>query len=91
MQQMSVKSPDTDAVFHLVFSQVNKGHLITGYESTVKAASTAGQQDRTVHIEYQEIEGLELPQTLIATFPAPAAKLTVQFKFEDYQIKREPH
>jgi len=86
IEQIEVASPQFNAAFKTQWSNTPKGLLLVAYGAAIKTASAS--LSLTVKIEYQEIEGLELPSAIVATVPAGDGEVAIPVAFADYQIKK---
>lgn len=67
---------------HPQFSRGSQGYVLTGY------AGTFGQANVSFHVEYGEIQGLQLPAAVTATVGVPGNEIPMRFSFAGYEIKR---
>lgn len=83
-----VKMPDLEATLQLKFAPHEGGLVLDGYESTVKTGNAQPQQ-MSIKIEYQEIEGLALPQTVRIAMSLPQGQLDEPITFRNCQVKKK--
>ena len=83
-----VKMPDLEATLHLKFAPHEGGLVLDSYESTVKTGNGQAQQ-MSIKIQYQEIEGLALPQTVRVAMSLPQGQLDEPITFSNCQVKKK--
>jgi hypothetical protein len=69
------------------FTKTDKGFLISGYESNYQFAS-GKESHLAVQIEYNNVEGLQLPGKLLVDATANGSTHKWQLQFSDYQVKK---
>ena len=83
LTELRLTSSDLEGVFRPRFSRQPKGYLLTALESSLTTKSQTAESAFTV--EYQEVEGLELPKTVVAK----AGSVRIPLNFSDYHIKTD--
>jgi hypothetical protein len=61
---IAVSSKEFDSTLQPLFKQTAKGLLLSGYQAIYIGASAADKTELQVKVEYQQIDGLQLPKTL---------------------------
>lgn len=79
--ELRVISPDFEHVFHPQFSRRSNGYLLTSADSSLRMKSFAVESAFTV--DYQEVEGFELPKTVTAKI----GDTQIALNFNDYRLK----
>jgi hypothetical protein len=64
-----------------------KGWRLAGYEATYSSGAGPSQKV-SIAIDYQDVEGLQLPRSINATIPIPAGTVIFPFAFVDPHIER---
>lgn len=64
IRYMKITNPEFDATMRPQFAKTAKGWLVTGYSATYAGKSVADTVELLVAINYQAVDGLQLPQTL---------------------------
>jgi hypothetical protein len=59
-----VRSKEFDSTLQPLFKQTGKGLLLSGYQATYIGASAADKTELQVKVDYQQVDGLQLPKTL---------------------------
>ena len=81
----------TDATSHgsikPQFIKSQKGFLLMGYEATYEPTSGPGKTHLTVQIEYQEVNGLQLPRRMHMDSVFDGQSATTELVFSDYKVK----
>jgi hypothetical protein len=60
----AVSSKEFDSTLQPLFKQTAKGFLLSGYQATYTGTSAAEKTELQVKVDYQQIDGLQLPKTL---------------------------
>ncbi len=60
----AVSSKEFDSTLQPLFKQTAKGLLLSGYQAIYSGASAAEKTELQVKIDYQQVDGLQLPKTL---------------------------
>ncbi len=60
----AVSSKDFDSTLQPLFKQTAKGLLLSGYQAIYIGASAAEKTELQVKVDYQQVDGLQLPKTL---------------------------
>jgi hypothetical protein len=61
-----VKSKEFDSALQPLFKQTDKGLLLSNYQGIYNGRSAAEKTELQVKVDYQQVNGLQLPQTLDA-------------------------
>jgi hypothetical protein len=80
-----------DAKYHSAikpqFAKTQKGFLLTGYEATFDPVSGPGKTHLSVQVEYQEVNGLNVPRKMHLDSIFDGVPSTTELVFSDYKIK----
>lgn len=87
IEEVKVTSPEFDATLDPDWSPSNKGLLLAGYQASYKATAIEPIH-LSVNIEYREVEGLNLPSTVVAAAPLTGGPIPIRLVFQDYQVKK---
>ncbi len=81
ISSMRVKTTEFDSTIKPQFKKVPKGLLLSGYQALYRGATPAEATDLDVSIDYQEINGLQIPQeiSLSGSYGASPFKVKVNF------------
>ena len=81
ISSMRVKTSEFDSTIKPQFKKIPKGLLISGYQALYRGATAADATDLDVAINYQEINGLQIPQeiSLSGSYGASPFKVKVNF------------
>jgi hypothetical protein len=60
----AVRSKEFDSTLQPLFKQTAKGLLLSGYQAIYTGASAAEKTELQVKVDYQQVDGLQLPKTL---------------------------
>jgi len=76
-----VRSKEFDSTLQPLFKQTAKGLLLSGYQAIYIGASATDKTELQVKVEYQQVDGLQLPKTLDAqgSFGGNPFKVEVAF------------
>jgi hypothetical protein len=76
-----VSSKEFESTLQPLFKQTAKGFLLSGYQAIYIGASAADKTELQVKVEYQQVDGLQLPKTLDAqgSFGGNPFKVEVAF------------
>ena len=61
-----VSSKAFESTLQPLFKQTAKGLLLSGYQAIYTGASAADKTELQVKVDYQQVDGLQLPKTLDA-------------------------
>ena len=87
MDEVSVATPQFEGTVRPKFSRNKRGFVLASYDVVYKAESGNPQQ-LAVKIEYQNVEGFDLPSTIEATVTSPGGVVDVHLTFTDYRVKK---
>jgi hypothetical protein len=81
ISSMRVKTSEFDSTIKPQFKKIPKGLLLSGYQALYRGATPAEATDLDVSIDYQEINGLQIPQelSLSGSYGASPFKVKVNF------------
>jgi hypothetical protein len=81
ISSMRVKTSEFDSTIKPQFKKIPKGLLISGYQALYRGATAAEATDLDVTIDYQDINGLQIPQeiSLSGSYGASPFKVKVNF------------
>jgi len=81
ISSMRVKTSEFDSTIKPQFKKVPKGLLLSSYQALYRGATAADATDLDVSINYQEINGLQIPQelSLSGSYGASPFKVKVNF------------
>jgi len=84
--EISVITPKLAATLHPHFTRSEKGYLLNAVYATYKVE--ANQSNLTMKVEYQNVEGFTLPETLSASVVAQGLEVPIIVKFVAYKVTR---
>jgi hypothetical protein len=87
ISQTTISTPQLNAVFHPQFYRTKKGYLLSGIEGLYTAPANT-QRPFAMHIDYQEVEGFNLPSKVDSSTPFGGKMVHVQLAFTAYRIKK---
>src|SRR5437868_4750330 len=65
------------------------GFVLSGYQGDYTPTSGPGVVHLNINIRSQEVEGLQLPQTLVVDASVDGSPTNMELKFSDYQVKKK--
>jgi hypothetical protein len=84
---IKVTSPEFLSTFRPVFTRTQKGFILSGYSADYQPTSGKGVVALTVQVEYQEVNGLQLPRKLSLDSKYDGNPTQMELIFADYQVK----
>jgi hypothetical protein len=84
---VKVVSAEFSSVFKPLFTRTQKGFVLSGYSADYRPTSGKGIVALEVRIEYQEVNGLQLPRKLSLDSVYDGAPTQMELVFSDYQVK----
>lgn len=69
------------------FMKTQKGYVLTGYEATYQPATGPGVTRLSVQLDYQEVNGLQLPRKLHMDGVYDGNSFEMELLFSKYQVK----
>jgi hypothetical protein len=87
--EFKVSGPEFNASVKPQFKSTPKGFLVTGYQATYQASSGTESYQLSVQIDYQEVEGFQVPAKLGVDATVNAATHKMELQFTGYQIKKQ--
>jgi hypothetical protein len=86
IERIEVTSPQFNATFKTQWSNTAKGLLLAAYDAEIKTASASSVL--SVKIDYDEIEGFELPSAIEAAVQVAQGKVPIRIDFAGYEVKK---
>jgi hypothetical protein len=87
ISEIKVDSPAFKSVLKPVFSKNPQGFLLTGYDATYQEPSGKVGVQLKVQIDYQQVNGFQLPNKLNLTGSYQGTPFAMELTFSDYQVK----
>jgi hypothetical protein len=84
---IKVTSPEFLSSFRPVFARTQKGFILSGYSADYQPRVGSGTVALKVQLEYQEVNGLQLPRKLSLDSVYDGAPTQMELVFGDYQVK----
>ncbi|HUQ30665.1 MAG TPA: hypothetical protein VM095_01040 [Pyrinomonadaceae bacterium] len=85
--ELKVSSPQFKGLINPHFIKTPKGYVLTGYEGNFEPATGPGKTQLSVKLDYQEVNGLQLPHKLFIDSSYDGEATQVELLFSDYKIK----
>jgi hypothetical protein len=85
---VKVVSAEFDSSIWPKFTRSDRGLVLTGYSAKYLPAKGAGKVDLDIQIEYQDVQGLRLPQRLRMHSVLDGETTETELVFSDYQVKK---
>jgi hypothetical protein len=85
--EMKVMSAVSKTIMLPQFDKTAKGLLFTGVDSDITDAD--GHTKVLLGVQYQEVQGLQLPKTAQFTVTLPSQVIAVEMKFSNYQVVKQ--
>jgi hypothetical protein len=87
IDSVEAKTPEFEGTVHPHFTPHAGGLVLTKYEATYGSGSNP--QALSVTVDYQDIEGLPVPRTVIMTMTLPQGKFSEPISFADCGVKKK--
>jgi hypothetical protein len=84
---VKVVSPEFLSTFKPVFARTKKGFILSGYSADYQPTSGKGVVALIVQLEYQEVNGMQLPRKLSLDSTYDGNPTQMELMFADYQVK----
>lgn len=68
-------------------TKTEKGYVLVGYQATYEPTSGPGNAKLTLQLDYQEVNGLQLPRKLNLDATYDGAPVQMELQFSQYQLK----
>jgi len=88
ISSLNVTTPEFDSTIQPQFTKTPKGLLLSGYEANYQGQSAAEATQLKVHIEYQEVSGLQLVEKLDLRGTYGGSPFQVQVTFSGCQATK---
>jgi hypothetical protein len=85
---VKVISPEFEGSIWPKFTRTDKGLVLTGYSANYLPAKGPGKVDLDIQIEYQDVQGLRLPQRLRMHSVLDGVTTETELVFSDYQVRK---
>jgi hypothetical protein len=86
IDELKVTTAELDGSVHPHFIRNKNRLLLRSYDASFTAGSGKPQQG-SVKLEYQDVEGLNLPGTVNVSVPSAASTIEIPLSFKDCQVK----
>jgi hypothetical protein len=84
---IKVVSPEFSSVLKPLFTRNQKGLVLSGYSADYRPTSGKGVVQLNVQVEYQEVNGLQLPRKLSLDSVYDGEPTQMELVFSDYKVK----
>lgn len=84
--EIKVSSPAFKSSISPHFIRTPQGYILTGYEGNYEPANGAGKTQIKVQVDYQEVNGLQLPRKLYIDSIYDGTPTQMELLFSDYKI-----
>ncbi|HEX7286801.1 MAG TPA: hypothetical protein VF532_11510 [Candidatus Angelobacter sp.] len=84
---IKVTSPEFLSTFRPVFARTARGFILSGYSADYQPRLGPGVVALKVQLEYQEVNGLQLPRKLSLDSVYDGSPTQMELVFADYQVK----
>jgi hypothetical protein len=86
---LQVTTKDYDSAIQPTFSNSGSGYVLTGYDATYTSQNAAEKTVLTVNLEYQQVQGLQVPKTLNLSGTYGGTPFAVKLTFSNYQVTKK--
>jgi len=86
---LQVTTKDFDSAIQPTFSNNGSGYVLTSYDATYTSQNAAEKTVLTVNLEYQPVQGLQLPKTLNLSGTYGGTPFAVKLTFSNYQVTKK--
>jgi hypothetical protein len=83
-----VKTADSDTTLKPKFKKSAKGLILVGYQASYRGVTSAETAELEVTIDYQEVNGLQLPQEILLAGSYGATAFKAKIAFTDYEATK---
>lgn len=85
--EVKIASPEFNSSIVPLFAKTEKGYLLIGYSATYLPLKGPGKVELNIQIDYQDVNGLKLPQRIRAHSVLDGQPNEAELLFSDYQMK----
>jgi hypothetical protein len=86
---LQVTTKDYDSAIQPTLSNNGSGYILSSYDATYTSQNAAEKTVLTVNMEYQQVQGLQLPKTLSLSGTYGGTPFAVHLTFFNYQVTKK--
>ncbi len=86
---LQVTTKDYDSAIQPTFNKDRSGYVLTAYDATYTSQNAAEKTVLTVNLEYQQVQGFQVPKTLSLTGTYGGTPFAVKLAFSNYQVTKK--
>jgi hypothetical protein len=85
--EIRVSSEAFKAAIEPQFTKTQKGYVLVGYQASYKPTAGLGKTELGIQLDYQEVNGLQLPRKLSLDAIYDGGPVQMELQFSQYQLK----
>lgn len=89
INNMKFTTPDSDNAIQPIFTATPKGLLLTSYETVYQSQKPEESTHLKVHIDYNTVDGIQMPQKLNLSSSYGGSPLNVELGFSDCKVTKK--